>query len=105
MIDLKHLSERVYANKLEKHFNVTDIPKEICYLHGEVSELWDAYIRKRGSVGEEMADIMIYLLGLAKILDIDLEKELLAKIEKNRRRVYRIENGVNIRTDDGEEEK
>ena len=42
MIDLKELSEIVYENKLAKHFNVTDIPMEICYLHGEVSEIWDA---------------------------------------------------------------
>ena len=105
MVDFKRLSELVYANKLEKHFNVTDVPMEICYLHGEVSELWDAYIRKRGSVGEEMADILIYLLGLAKILDIDLEQELLTKIEKNHRRVYRFENGVNVRVSDGEGEK
>lgn len=97
MIDLKELSEIVYMNKLEKHFNVTDIPMEICYLHGEVSEIWDAYIRKKGSVGEEMADVMIYLLGLSKILNVDLEKELMQKIEKNRRRVYQMQDGVNRR--------
>lgn len=97
MIDLKELAEIVYENKLEKHFNVTDIPMEICYLHGEVSEIWDAYIRKKGSVGEEMADVMIYLLGLSKILNVDLENELLKKIEKNRRRVYQMQDGVNRR--------
>jgi len=97
MIDLKELSEIVYMNKLEKHFNVTDIPMEICYLHGEVSEIWDAYIRKKGSVGEEMADVMIYLLGLSKILNVDLEKELMQKIEKNRKRVYQMQDGVNRR--------
>ncbi|MBQ4075705.1 MAG: hypothetical protein IJD39_10960 [Clostridia bacterium] len=96
-MDLKELSEIVYMNKLEKHFNVTDIPMEICYLHGEVSEIWDAYIRKKGSVGEEMADVMIYLLGLSKILNVDLEKELMQKIEKNRRRVYQMQDGVNRR--------
>lgn len=100
MIDLKALSEIVYANKVAKNFNVTDIPMEICYLHGEVSEIWDAYIRKNGSVGEEMADVMIYLLGLSRILDIDLEAELLKKIEKNQRRVYRMEDGVNRRISD-----
>lgn len=97
MIDLKELTEIVYENKLEKHFNVTDIPMEICYLHGEVSEIWDAYIRKKGSVGEEMADVMIYLLGLSKILNVDLEKELMQKIEKNRKRVYQMQDGVNRR--------
>ena len=103
MIDLKELSEKVYSNKLEKHFNVTDVGMEICFLHGEVSELWDAYIRKRGSVGEEMADIMIYLLGLSKILNVDLEKELIQKIEKNHRRVYKMIDGVNTRVSEGED--
>ncbi len=103
MVDLKELSDIVYRNKLEKNFNVTDVGKEICFLHGEVSELWDAYIRKRGSVGEEMADIMIYLLGLSKILNVDLEKELIQKIEKNHRRVYKMIDGVNTRISDGEE--
>ena len=42
-----------------------------------------------------MADVMICLLGLSRILNIDLEKELLAKIEKNQRRVYKIEDGLN----------
>lgn len=97
MVDLKELAERVYRNKLEKHFNVIDLPMAICYIHGEVSELWDAIQRKRGSVGEEIADVMIYLLGLSKILNIDLEKELLAKIEKNQRRVYKIVDGMNNR--------
>ena len=100
MVDLKELSEIVYANKIAKGFNVTDIPMEICYIHGEVSEIWDAYIRKKGSVGEEMADVMIYLLGLAKIMNIDLEKELLHKIEKNQKRIYRMEDGVNKRISD-----
>lgn len=59
--------------------------------------MWDAIQHKRGSVGEEMADVMIYLLGLSRILNIDLEKELLAKIEKNQRRVYKIVDGVNTR--------
>ncbi len=103
MVDLKELSDIVYRNKLEKIFNVTDVGKEICFLHGEVSELWDAYIRKRGSVGDEMADIMIYLLGLSKILNVDLEKELIQKIEKNHRRVYKMIDGVNTRISDGEE--
>jgi len=44
-----------------------------------------------------MADVMIYLLGLSKILNVDLEKELMQKIEKNRKRVYQMQDGVNRR--------
>jgi NTP pyrophosphatase (non-canonical NTP hydrolase) len=35
-------------------------------------------------VREEMADILAYLLRLADVLDVDLEKALTEKIEKNR---------------------
>ena len=36
---------------------------------------------------EEIADVFIYLLGISEILGIDLEKEILAKVEKNKNRV------------------
>ena len=41
-----------------------------------------------GEYGEELADIAIYLLGLAEIGGIDLEAEILKKMEKNRKRRY-----------------
>jgi NTP pyrophosphatase (non-canonical NTP hydrolase) len=37
-------------------------------------------------VREEMADVLAYLLRLADVLDVDLERALAEKIEKNRRR-------------------
>ncbi|MCL2478557.1 MAG: hypothetical protein FWF22_03585 [Treponema sp.] len=97
MIDLKQLQKRVYDNKVAKHFNVTDIYMEFCYAYGELSEACDAYIKKQNTVGEEMADVVLYLLGLSEILGIDLEKELIRKIEINEKRKYIQENGVNIR--------
>ncbi len=41
----------------------------------------------------------IYLLGISEILGIDLEQEILKKIEKNRKRVYQKVNGVNIKVE------
>lgn len=38
---------------------------------------------------------MIYLLGLAEILEKDLETEILNKVEKNENRVYKNVDGVN----------
>lgn len=67
------------------------------YLYGEMGELWDAYKKHLLSLGEEMADVRIYLMGVSRIQDIDLEKEILAKIQKNHLREYRIINGVNTR--------
>ena len=97
MVDLKQLQKRVYQNKVAQGFNVTDVYQEFCYTYGELSEACDSYAHKGNDVGEELADVMIYLLGLCEILGIDLEEELLAKIGKNEKRRYVQRNGVNIR--------
>jgi len=97
MIDLKELQKKVLQNKIEKGFNVTDIYMEFCYAYGELSEACDAYIKKKDDLGEELADVVLYLLGLSEILGIDLEKELLHKIDKNEKRKYIQKDGVNIR--------
>ena len=97
MIDLKEIQKRVYKNKVAKGFNVTDIYMEFCYTHGELSEAFDAYIKKKDDLGEELADTVLYLLGLAEILGINLEEEILNKIDKNEKRQYIQKDGVNIR--------
>ena len=99
MIDLGQLQKRVYQNKVAKGFNVTDIYMEFCYTYGELSEACDAYLKKKSDLGEELADVVLYLLGLSEILGIDLEKEILDKIEKNEKRQYIQKDGVNIRID------
>lgn len=98
MLDLKKLQKEIYALKKKRGFNITDISMEFCLIYEELAEAFDAYHRKRGTLGEEMADVMIYLLGLAEIMGIDLEKELIAKNEKNHKREYKKINGVHIRT-------
>lgn len=97
MIDLQKTQKDVYQNKLDKGFNVTDVNKEFCLIYGEVSEAYEAWRKKKDDVGEEIADIMIYLLGLSEILNIDIETELLKKIKKNKYREYKIINGINTR--------
>ena len=99
MIDLEQLQKRVYQNKVAKGFNVTDVYKEFCYTYGELSEACEAYMKKKDDLGEELADVALYLLGLAEILGINLEKEILAKIEKNEKRRYIQKDGVNVRVD------
>ncbi len=94
MIDLKKLQKEVYKNKLDKGFNVTDIHKEFCFLYEELAEANRAYYKKKPDIGEELADVVIYLLGLAEILKIDMEEEILKKIDKNKKREYKEVNGV-----------
>ena len=99
MVDIKELQKRVYQNKIAKGFNVTDIYKEFCYTYGELTEACEAYMQNKDDLGEELADVVLYLLGLSEILGIDLEKEILNKIEKNEKRQYIQKDGVNIRID------
>lgn len=79
----------------KKWFNTTDIHKEFCYIYEELAEANRAYYRKEDSVWEELADVSIYILWLAEILWIDLEKEILNKIEVNKQRNYKTINWVN----------
>ncbi len=94
MLDLKQLQKQIYDNKVRKGFNTTNVHQEFCYLIEETGEACRAYNRKLPDLGEELADIAIYVMGLAEILNIDLEKEILKKITKNEQRVYRDINGV-----------
>lgn len=98
MIDLKKIQKDIFQNKLNKGFNTTDINKEFCFAYGELGEAYDAYGKKKDDLGEELADVVIYLMGLSEMLKIDLEDEIVKKISKNEKREYENINGINIRT-------
>jgi len=94
------IQKDVYQNKVNKGFNVTNVEKEFCFLYGEVSEAYEAYRKKKDDLGEELADVAIYLLGLSEILGFNLEEEILKKHSKNQTREYKIIDGVNTRIGD-----
>lgn len=99
MIDLKELQKEVMRNKLEKGFNTTDIASEFCRAYEELSEAFSKHNKNQSGVAEEFADVMIFILGMSEILGFDLEKELVKKIEINKKRVYKKEKtpeGKNI---------
>ena len=93
-MELAEMQKAVYQNKLDKGFNVTDVNKEFCLLYGEVAEAYEAWRKKQDSVGEELADVAIYLLGLAEILGVDLGTEIELKMSVNKDRRYVVEDGV-----------
>lgn len=96
-MDLKKIQEEIWQNKIEKEFNTTDVSKEFCLLYTELGEAYDAYRKKKDDLGEELADVTIFLLSLAKMLDVDLEKEVVNKVAKNKKRVYKKLDGFNVR--------
>ena len=103
MVDLNKLQKEIYQNKVDKGFNVTDVNKEFCLTYGEIAEAYDAWRKKKDDLGEELADVTIYLLGLSEILGINLEDEIQKKVLKNDKRQYKIINGVNTRVKECEE--
>lgn len=96
-MNLKEIQKEILQNKINKGFNITDINKEFCLLYGEVSEAYDAYRKNKDDLGEELADIAIYLLGISEILGKDLEEEIINKIEINKNRKYKNVNGTMIK--------
>lgn len=100
-MDLREAQKAVYKNKIDKGFNVTDVNKEFCLLYGEVAEAYDAWRKKQADVGEELADVAIYLLGLSEILGVDLAAAIEAKMKINQNREYRMIDVVLTRVSGG----
>ncbi len=99
-MELQEMQKKVYENKIKHGFNVTDVPKEFCYLYGEVAEAYDAYLKKKDDLGLELADIAIYLLGLSEILGIDLKDNIEKKMEINAKRKY-VKDGKSFKKIEG----
>jgi MazG-like family len=94
-VDIRSAQRLAWDSKVAKGFNLSDVPLEFCLLQGEVAEAFDSWRKGRVDVGEELADVAIYLLGLAQMTGVDLQDEIEAKMAKNAGRVYRpLPNGV-----------
>jgi hypothetical protein len=96
-MDIRSGQRLAWDNKVAKGFSTTDVPLEFCLLHGEVAEAFEAWRTGSGDLGTELADVAIYVLGLAEMTGIDLQNAIEAKIAKNASRVYRrLRNGTLI---------
>ena len=100
VMNLKEMQKEIWQNKVNKGFNTTNVEKEFCLLYGEVGKAFNAYNKKKNDLNEEIADIAIYLFGLSEMLGFDLEDEIVKKMRKNKKRVYKSVDGVNIRISD-----
>ena len=100
-MDIRSGQRLAWANKVAKGFNTTDVPLEFCLLQGEIAEAFDAWRQGRDDVGEELADVAIYLLGLAEMTGVDLQDQVEAKLAKNAARTYRrLPNGALAKSPD-----
>ena len=99
-MDLKNIQKQIWQNKINKGFNTTDVNKEFCLLYGEVSEAYEAWLKKKDDLNEELADIAIYLLSLSEMLGYDLFDEIIKKVSINEKRIYKNIDGVNVRIGD-----
>lgn len=97
-MDIRLAQKQAWQNKLAKGFNTTDVPLEFCLLNSEVAEAFDAWRRDRPGVAEELADIAIFLFGLAEMVGADLQEAVEAKLTVNAARVYTpLPNGVLVK--------
>jgi len=95
-LSIKQLTVAVMQLAKEKGFGVkpedVSVPEKIALIHSEVSECYDAFRRKNieGKDGfqEELADCIIRILHLAGIYGVDLEKEILKKLDYNKERTW-----------------
>ena len=83
---LKELQKEILENKKRHGFNTTDMNEEFCHLNAEVEEAYDAWFRNMDTFPEELADVAIFLLGIAEINGIDLQTEIEKKVEINKNR-------------------
>jgi NTP pyrophosphatase (non-canonical NTP hydrolase) len=87
-VDIRSVQQQAWANKQVKGFNTADIALEFGLLTAEVSEAFTAWRNQLPDFGEELADVLIYLAGLAQMAGIDLSEEVERKLAKNADRVY-----------------
>lgn len=98
MIDLVEVQKEIYANKVRRNFNVTDVGKEIVLMVEELGELARAYknsdklpareISHREEIVDAVGDLMVYCLGLCEMLGVDSEEVLKTIVQNNRSRSH-----------------
>lgn len=95
-LTLKQLSELVMAQAKEKGFGTTpediNVAEKIALIQSEISEAFEAYrhqnIHGRDGFKEELGDAVQRILHLCGVLNIDIEEEILEKLDFNKGREW-----------------
>ena len=103
---LKKLTQLMLKQAKDKGFGTKpdeiDVPEKIALIHSEVTEAYIAYRKKdlvdnKDKFAAELGDIVQRVFHLAGVLNIDLEDEILRKVDQNKKRVWDWEK-VNDKT-------
>lgn len=100
-MDIGAVQRQAWQNKLAKGFNTTDVALEFGLLTAEVSEAFTAWRKQQPDLGEELADVLIYIACLAEMTGVDLGTEVERKLVKNAARQYRRDARGVLRRVDG----
>jgi hypothetical protein len=98
VLDIRSAQKSAWTNKVAKGFNTTDVPLEFCLLVTEVGEAFDAWRKAPEQVPQELADIAIFLFGLAEMTGTGLQEAVEAKLAVNQERVYmKVRDGIHVK--------
>lgn len=93
-LNIKQLSDLIIDQANKKGFGgkleEINVPEKFALIHSEVSEAFEAYRHKKiegkDGLAMEMGDIVQRVLHLSVILNIDIQKAILDKMEINKDR-------------------
>lgn len=87
-MDLHRAQQEAWANKLAHEFNTTDVLADLRRVRGEVDEAEEAWRQGGKGFGSELADVVIYALGLFEMTGLDGSAEIESKLAVNAARRY-----------------
>src|SRR5689334_11492270 len=98
-LTLKEITELIMKQAKEKGFGTKpdeiSVAEKIALIHSEVSEAFEAYRHKdmdgKDGFKQELGDIVSRVLHLAGIMEIDIQEQILKKIENNKDRKWKWE--------------
>ncbi len=109
-MEIKELTQRMHAFVTEKGWYDPASPRPqtprnlAISLNLEAAEVlehfqWSEQLKDPQALGEELADVSLYLLQLASVNQIDLEQAILEKLKKNYTRDWDMPNSIGREND------
>lgn len=92
---LNSIQERILQNKIKKGFPIGDVDYDLEKIQEEINEFIEANAANDNeNRAEELADIIILVIGISSYFKIDIEKSVLDKLSKIEKRIItKLANG------------